>query len=117
MVETENVGIEKNIRNLVSNPAIRFLLLLGDEPTGNLDPGTSDQVFGALMDLVRGTGLAAVVATHNLELAARMDRIVRLDAGPDHSDPEVLQIDLSYRDRASGATDRLVVDVQLEAGV
>lgn len=56
-------------------------LLLGDEPTGNLDPTTSDQVFGALMDLVRSTGLAAVIATHNLELASRMDRIVRLDAG------------------------------------
>ena len=56
-------------------------LLLGDEPTGNLDPTTSDQVFGALMDLVRATGLAAVIATHNLELAARMDRTVRLDAG------------------------------------
>lgn len=56
-------------------------LLLADEPTGNLDPGTSDKVFGALMDLVRGTGLAALIATHNLELAGRMDRIVRLDAG------------------------------------
>jgi lipoprotein-releasing system ATP-binding protein len=56
-------------------------LLLGDEPTGNLDPTTSDQVFGALMELVRATGLAAVIATHNLELAARMDRVVRLDAG------------------------------------
>jgi lipoprotein-releasing system ATP-binding protein len=56
-------------------------LLLADEPTGNLDPGTSDVVFGALMDLVRGTGLAALIATHNLELAARMDRVVRLDAG------------------------------------
>ena len=56
-------------------------LLLGDEPTGNLDPTTSDQVFGALMELVRSTGLAAVIATHNLELAARMDRIVQLDAG------------------------------------
>ena len=56
-------------------------LLLGDEPTGNLDPTTSDQVFGVLMELVRSTGLAAVIATHNLELAARMDRIVRLDAG------------------------------------
>ena len=55
-------------------------LLLGDEPTGNLDPTTSDQVFGTLMDLVRSTGLAAVIATHNLELAARMDRVVRLDA-------------------------------------
>ena len=56
-------------------------LLLGDEPTGNLDPTTSDQVFGALMELVRSTGLAAVIATHNLELAAHMDRIVQLDAG------------------------------------
>ena len=56
-------------------------LLLADEPTGNLDPATSDRVFDALMDLVRGTGLAALIATHNLELAARMDRVVRLDAG------------------------------------
>jgi lipoprotein-releasing system ATP-binding protein len=56
-------------------------LLLADEPTGNLDPATSDQVFGALMELVRGTGLAAVIATHNLELAARMDRTVRLAEG------------------------------------
>lgn len=56
-------------------------LLLADEPTGNLDPATSDQVFTALMDLVRDTGLSALIATHNMELAARMDRIVRLDAG------------------------------------
>lgn len=56
-------------------------LLLADEPTGNLDPGTSDQVFGVLMDLVRETSLSALIATHNLELAARMDRIVRLSAG------------------------------------
>ncbi|WP_299150492.1 ABC transporter ATP-binding protein [uncultured Tateyamaria sp.] len=56
-------------------------LLLADEPTGNLDPTTSDQVFGALMTLVRDTGLSALIATHNLELANRMDRIVRLDAG------------------------------------
>lgn len=56
-------------------------LLLADEPTGNLDPGTSDQVFGALMELVRETGLSALIATHNLDLAARMDRIVRLDQG------------------------------------
>jgi lipoprotein-releasing system ATP-binding protein len=56
-------------------------LLLADEPTGNLDPGTSDQVFGALMDLARDTGLAALVATHNLDLAARMDRQVRLQDG------------------------------------
>ena len=56
-------------------------LLLADEPTGNLDPATSDQVFDALMALVRDTGLSALIATHNMELAARMDRIVRLEAG------------------------------------
>lgn len=56
-------------------------LMLADEPTGNLDPATSDQVFGVLMDLVRETGLSALIATHNLELAGRMDRIVRLDQG------------------------------------
>jgi len=56
-------------------------LLLADEPTGNLDPATSDQVFAALERLVRGEGLAALIATHNLDLAARMDRVVRLDNG------------------------------------
>lgn len=56
-------------------------LLLADEPTGNLDPGTSDQVFRVLMEIVRETGLSAVIATHNLELAERMDRIVRLKGG------------------------------------
>jgi lipoprotein-releasing system ATP-binding protein len=56
-------------------------LLLADEPTGNLDPGTSDQVFDALMTLARATGLAALIATHNLELAGRMDRVVRLENG------------------------------------
>ena len=61
--------------------ANRPKLLLADEPTGNLDPATSDQVFAALMDLVRETGLSALIATHNMELAARMDRIVRLDQG------------------------------------
>ena len=56
-------------------------LLLADEPTGNLDPATSEQVFSALMELVRETGLSALIATHNMELAARMDRVVRLDQG------------------------------------
>ncbi len=56
-------------------------LLLADEPTGNLDPATSDRVFSVLMDLVRGTGMAALIATHNMELAGRMDRVVRLDQG------------------------------------
>lgn len=64
-------------RALANEPS----LLLADEPTGNLDPETSDRVFAALMDLVRGTGLAAVIATHNLDLAARMDRQLRLNAG------------------------------------
>ncbi|TCM88040.1 ABC transporter ATP-binding protein [Rhodovulum steppense] len=61
--------------------ANRPRLLLADEPTGNLDPATSDRVFAALMDLVRGTGLAALIATHNLELAARMDRVLHLQEG------------------------------------
>jgi len=61
--------------------ANRPRLLLADEPTGNLDPATSDQVFGALMELVRETGLSALIATHNMDLAARMDRVVRLDQG------------------------------------
>ena len=56
-------------------------VLLADEPTGNLDPHTADHVFGALTDLVRLSGLAALIATHNLDLAARMDRRLRLDAG------------------------------------
>ncbi len=64
-------------RALANKPRI----MLADEPTGNLDPGTSDQVFEALMMLVRGTGLAALIATHNLELAARMDRVLRLEDG------------------------------------
>ncbi len=56
-------------------------LLLADEPTGNLDPATSDTVFGALMELVRETGLSALIATHNLELAKQMDRVVQLENG------------------------------------
>jgi len=64
-------------RGLANKPS----LLLADEPTGNLDPETSDRVFDVLMALVRDTGLAAVIATHNLDLAARMDRQVRLNGG------------------------------------
>ncbi|MFY9241075.1 MAG: ABC transporter ATP-binding protein [Roseovarius sp.] len=56
-------------------------LLLADEPTGNLDPATSDQVFATLVDLVRETGLSALIATHNFDLAARMDRRVRMEDG------------------------------------
>lgn len=64
-------------RALANEPKV----LLADEPTGNLDPATSDQVFGALMTLARDTGLSALIATHNMELAAKMDRIVRLEHG------------------------------------
>lgn len=56
-------------------------LLLADEPTGNLDPHTSDNVFFALLDIVKETGLSALIATHNLELAAKMDRQVMLKDG------------------------------------
>ena len=56
-------------------------LLLADEPTGNLDPNTSENVFTVLMEVVRETGLSALVATHNIDLAHRMDREVRLKDG------------------------------------
>ncbi|MGD9540886.1 ABC transporter ATP-binding protein [Methylocystis sp.] len=56
-------------------------LLLADEPTGNLDPRTAEHVFGTLLTLARSTGLAALIATHNLELAKQMDRRVTLRDG------------------------------------
>jgi lipoprotein-releasing system ATP-binding protein len=56
-------------------------LLLADEPTGNLDLRTADRVFEALTQLVRASGLAAIIATHNMDLAARMDRRVTLQDG------------------------------------
>ncbi|MBC7769857.1 MAG: ABC transporter ATP-binding protein [Phycisphaerales bacterium] len=59
----------------------RPLLILADEPTGNLDPDTSTVVFAALSELVRREGAAALIATHNLELAKFMDRVVSLDHG------------------------------------
>ena len=64
-------------RALANQPAV----LLADEPTGNLDPETAGRVFDMLLALVRETGLAALVATHNHALAERMDRIVRLQHG------------------------------------
>src|SRR5690606_8298090 len=57
------------------------LSLLADEPTGNLDPSTASYVFEALEALVRQSGLAALIATHNYEIAARMDRCVTLSEG------------------------------------
>jgi lipoprotein-releasing system ATP-binding protein len=56
-------------------------LLFADEPTGNLDPKTADHVFEALEAIVRATGLATLIATHNMELASRMDRRVTLHEG------------------------------------
>jgi lipoprotein-releasing system ATP-binding protein len=72
--EQQRVAIARAVSNA---PRI----LLADEPTGNLDPRTSDQVFGALSQLVRASGLAAIIATHNREIAARMDRRVTLKDG------------------------------------
>jgi len=72
--EQQRVAI---VRALANRPR----LLLADEPTGNLDSHAADDVFSLLIDFVRKSGLAAVIATHNLELAARMDRIVRLEEG------------------------------------
>ncbi|MBU2533953.1 MAG: ABC transporter ATP-binding protein [Alphaproteobacteria bacterium] len=56
-------------------------LLLADEPTGNLDPSTSAHVFGDLMALIEHSGVAALIATHNMELASRMHRVLRLANG------------------------------------
>jgi len=56
-------------------------VILADEPTGNLDPETSDIVFGALADLIKNEGAAALIATHNHDLARRADRIVTLKGG------------------------------------
>ncbi len=64
-------------RALANRPA----LLLADEPTGNLDPHTAEHVFDHLRGLVKGEGLAALVATHNFDLANKMDRTLTLDEG------------------------------------
>ena len=72
--EQQRVAIARAVANA---PRV----LLADEPTGNLDPRTSERVFAALQQLVRFSGLAAIVATHNMDLAARMDRRVTLRDG------------------------------------
>ncbi len=64
-------------RALANNPK----LILADEPTGNLDPRTSEVVFHELIGLFRHQGVAALIATHNLDLASRMDRVLRLENG------------------------------------
>jgi lipoprotein-releasing system ATP-binding protein len=72
--EQQRVAIARAVANA---PRI----LLADEPTGNLDPRTSDHVFSALTQLVQASGLAVLVATHNMDIAARMDRRVTLRDG------------------------------------
>jgi lipoprotein-releasing system ATP-binding protein len=64
-------------RALANNPR----LILADEPTGNLDPHTAAHVFDSLISLIRGSGVAALIATHNFELARSMDRVLRLEDG------------------------------------
>ena len=72
--EQQRVAIARAVANA---PRV----LLADEPTGNLDPRTADHVFGALTQLVRASGLAALVATHNMDLANKMDRRVTIRDG------------------------------------
>ena len=72
--EQQRVAIARAVANAP-------LILLADEPTGNLDPVTASYVFDALAALVKQSGLAALIATHNHELASRMDRRVTLRDG------------------------------------
>jgi len=72
--EQQRVAVARGLAN-------RPKLVLADEPTGNLDEATSDKVLEQFLELVRGEGSAALVATHNERLAARMDRVVRLHDG------------------------------------
>lgn len=72
--EQQRVAIARSLANTPK-------LLLADEPTGNLDPHTSDNVFLALLDIVKETGLSALIATHNMELAGKMDRQLLLKDG------------------------------------
>ena len=72
--EQQRVALARALAN-------RPRLLLADEPTGNLDPATSQAVFEALQAAVRETGVAALIATHNMELAGHMDRVFALRDG------------------------------------
>ena len=72
--EQQRVAVARALAN-------KPVLVLADEPTGNLDEATSDRVLAQFLELVRGQGSAALVATHNERLAARMDRVVRLHDG------------------------------------
>ena len=72
--EQQRVGVA---RAIVALPP----LVIADEPTGNLDPDTSERVFAELIELIRTSGLAALIATHNHDIAKRMDRVLRLEHG------------------------------------
>ena len=72
--EQQRVAIARAVANAP-------VLLLADEPTGNLDPATAERVFSLFMKLVRGSGLAAIIATHNHEIASRMDRRISVQDG------------------------------------
>jgi lipoprotein-releasing system ATP-binding protein len=72
--EQQRVAIARAVANVPR-------LLLADEPTGNLDPKTSDHVFHALAQLIRASGLTVMLATHNMDIAARMDRRVTIRDG------------------------------------
>ena len=72
--EQQRVAVARALAN-------RPMLVLADEPTGNLDEATADRVFAEFLNLVRGEGSAALVATHNERLAAKMDRVLRLHEG------------------------------------
>ncbi|ESR25132.1 ABC transporter ATP-binding protein [Lutibaculum baratangense] len=72
--EQQRVAIARAVANVPD-------LLLADEPTGNLDPHTAEHVFDILLKLVHGTGLGALIATHNIEFAERMDRRITLRDG------------------------------------
>jgi lipoprotein-releasing system ATP-binding protein len=72
--EQQRVAIARAVAN---NPRV----LLADEPTGNLDPQTADRVFHELIHFVRASGVAALMATHNFDLARRMDRVLKLEDG------------------------------------
>lgn len=72
--EQQRVAIARAVANVPR-------LILADEPTGNLDPKTAHYVFDALQALVRASGLAALIATHNMDIAGRMDRRITLDEG------------------------------------
>jgi lipoprotein-releasing system ATP-binding protein len=76
--EQQRVAVARALAN-------RPQVLLADEPTGNLDPHTSTSVFASLYEVARGQGVAALIATHNMEVAAQMDRVLALEDGVLHA--------------------------------